>query len=233
LNITVEKEFKGHVGTVWSVNFSPDGKKLATSGEDHTIKIWDIEKGVLLHSLPGHRLNIWKVRFTPDGNKVVSSSFDDLIRIWDVKKGILLTTLEGHQQAVVGLDISPNGKVIASASDDKTIKLWDLESGKELRTLHGGEEHVYAVAFSPDSKTLISSNRDRSFIGEGIQNFFGNYFYKKNGVTMRLWDVPTGALLQTFTGHEDDVMDVAMSADGAWIASASDDKTVRLWRLVQ
>jgi WD40 repeat protein len=229
---SIVREFKGHSGTVWSAVFSPDGKTIASSGEDKTIKIWDVEKGTLLKTLQGHQLNIWKVRFSPDGTKIISSSFDNTIKIWDVNSGVLIQTLMGHTEAVVGLAISPDGELIASGSDDKTIKLWNLATGKLIRTLIGGEEHVYAVAFSPDGKRLVSSSRDKGTIGEIMQNFLGDSYGNK-GVSIRLWEVQTGQLLQTASQHSNDVMDVTYSADGKWIASAGNDKTVRLWQVVK
>ena len=228
---SIEKEWTAGKGTVWSVVWSADGKRLASGGQDRQVKLWNAATGNLVQAMPGHKLNIWKVRFTPDGKQIISSSFDDTIKIWEAGTGTLARTLAGHSQAVVGLAISADGNTIASASDDKTIKLWETQSGKLIRTLQGGAEHVYAVAFSPDGKRLVSSNRDRSAIGELVQNFLGARFYKSNGVTVRLWDVKTGSLLQTSSAHTDDVMDVTISHDGRWVATASDDNTVRLWRL--
>jgi len=223
------KEFKGHNGTVWTVAFSNDGKKIASGGNDGLVNIWDVETGNLLHKLQGHKRIVWSVRFNPGGTRLASSSFDFSLKLWNVDDGKLIWDNKEHKETVVDIAFSHDGKLLASTSDDKTIKLWDVAGQKLTRTMKVAE-HVQAVAFSPDDKRLMTGGRDKPMIGEFLQEIFGDSKFNP-GISARLWDVETGKLLQTFTTHTNDVMDVAYSNDGKWIATASADKTVDLWEL--
>lgn len=223
------KEFRGHSGTVWTVAISNDGKKIVSGGNDGLVNIWDVETGDLLHKLNGHKRIVWSVKFSPDGAQVASSSFDFTIKVWNVADGKLVWDNKEHKETVVDIAFSHDGKMLASTSDDKTIKLWNVAERKLIRTMKVAE-HVQAVAFSHDDKRVMTGGRDKPMIGEFLQEIFGDSKFNP-GVSARLWDVETGTLLQTFTRHANDVMDVAYSHDGNWIATASADKTVALWEV--
>ncbi len=225
------KEFKGHSGTVWTVAFSNDGKKIASGGNDGLINIWDVGTGNLLHKLQGHKRIVWSVKFNPDGSKLASSSFDFSFKLWNVDDGKLVWDNKEHKETVVDISFSHDGKMLASTSDDKTIMLWNVAEQKLIRTMKV-PEHVQAVAFSPDDKRLMTGGRDKPMIGEFLQEIFGDSKFNP-GVSARLWDVESGKLLQTFTRHTNDVMDVAYSNDGKRVATASADKTAHIWKLNQ
>ncbi len=223
------KEFSGHTGTIWTVAVNHDGSKIASAGDDNVIHIWDVASGTLIRKLQGHKRIVWSVKFSPDGNTLASGSFDFSVKLWNVSDGQLVWNNEGHTETVVDLAYSNSGSMLATTSDDKTIKLWDWKQKKLLRTMRRAE-HVQAVAFSPDDRRIIAGGRDKIMIGEFLQTIFGTS--KSNpGVSAYLWDVETGQLLHTITEHDNDVMDVAFSSDGKWVATASADRTVGVWQV--
>ncbi|MEO6405085.1 MAG: WD40 repeat domain-containing protein [Ferruginibacter sp.] len=228
-NGALMQELKGSKGTVWTVAFSSDGKFVAASGDDRDIKIWRTETGELMHTLKGHKRIVWSVKFSPDGRTLASASYDYSLKLWNVADGKLLRDNHEHKETVVDIAFSHNGKMLASTSDDCTIKLWNTAGGSLIRSMKV-PEHVQAVAFSPDDTLLMTGGRDKTMAGELVQNFFGTAENNK-GVSARLWDVSTGTLLHSFTHHNDDVMDIAYSHDGRWIATASADKTVDVWEV--
>jgi WD40 repeat protein len=223
------RELAGHKSTVWTVAYSEDGNKIASADNNGIIKIWDASSGKLLRDLTGHNRIVWSVKFSRDGSKLASASFDYTFKLWNIADGTLLWDNKEHAETVVDLDFSHKGNMLATTSDDKRIMIWNYEQHKLLRSMKVAE-HVQAVAFSPDDKRLMTGGRDKPMIGELLQNFLGNSEFNK-GVSARLWEVASGKLLQTFARHGNDVMDVAYSHDGKWIATASADNTVDVWRV--
>ena len=81
------KTFEGHNGSVWSVCFSSDGKKIASGSHDETVRVWHVETGECIKTFEGHNGSVWSVCFSSDGKKIASGSLDNTVRVWHVETG--------------------------------------------------------------------------------------------------------------------------------------------------
>ena len=95
---------------------------IVSGSTDNTIKIWNLETGVLHRTLTGHDDWVRSVCISPDGRTLVSGSYDN--KIWNLETGVLRRTLTGHENSVLLVCIRPDGRTIISGSDDNTIKIW-------------------------------------------------------------------------------------------------------------
>ncbi len=124
--------------------------------------------------------------------------------------------LQGHSAPVNAVVINPQGNIIASASDDKTIKLWNLQTGEFIHTFFGHSATVDAVAISPDGRMMVSGSFDRKVIEWKLdKKAMIREFYRDFG--------------SPYSHRYGSVYSVAFSCDSGAIASASGDKSIKLW----
>ena len=243
-------EFRGHTADLWNVDFSPDGRYLATGSDDKTARLWDVSTGETIRIFSGHTGEIYGVFFSPNGKTLLTGSADQTARLWDVATGETVQTFSGHEGGVEAGGFSPDGKTIVTAgSDDLTARIWDVASGETLHILTGHTELVIRSAFSPDGKYVLTASVDgtarlwdaatgsevRVFEHPNVPGaitFSPDSKYIATGCEdniARIWDVATGQLVREFSGHQGFVQGVKFSPDGHFLLTGSGDRTARLW----
>jgi WD40 repeat protein len=237
----------GHEEAVLSERFSPDGKRIVTSSDDKSARIWDSDTGKAVAVLRGHTDSLAQAAFSPDGRRVVTASNDKTARIWNAETGEMILVLEGHDDAVVYAAFLPDGLRVITVSG-RTLRLWDAASGKvirdfEIRLLDGG-------AMSSDGRLFFSVSNLRPGIWD-LESGQRILDLRKSGdmlaaafspdarrivvtyadKTARILDARTGETVIILDGHRDQVVSGAFSPDGQRIVTASRDGTARLWNV--
>ncbi|MEP7339395.1 MAG: protein kinase [Acidobacteriota bacterium] len=188
---------------------SPDGRIMATGGQDGSIKFWEAETGRELETLANrHHDWVTSMQFSQDVKWLVSASSDRTLKLWDVNNRREVVTLKGHTNEIDYVRFfSDDQRLISLSFIEGEVKIWDLAKVLQPTALTGHEDSIYAVAVSPDNRHIASVSRDKTAI---------------------IWDMVTGAQ-QTLRGHTDQVFAVAFSPDGQQLATGGNDGVVIVW----
>jgi WD40 repeat protein len=202
-----------HVFRVLAIDFSPDGKLLATGGGEPSrsgeVKIWDLASGKLVRSLDTlHSDTVFALRFSPDGTKLATASADKFLKVINVADGKELKSFEGHTHHVLAVDWKSDGKQLVTGGADSVVKVWDFETGEQVRTLNPAGKQITGLRWVPGKALVVGASGD---------------------AMVRAWNPDNGTVPRTFSGAADYVFAVAASSDGARVAAGGADGVLLLW----
>ncbi len=242
---------EGHTDPVYDAVFTPDGKWVITASFDKTLRLFDRQSRQSVRTMSGHTALVLSIAVHPDGDRIASGGMDNTIKIWDVPNNSPTASHGGHQGAVRSVAITRDGQWVISGGSDKTVQVRAATDGKTVRSLAGHLAPVVGVAPRGDNlqvATATEAGRLRLFTladGKPVGGAVGahpgpitslvfapnNSFILTSGIDglVRKWP---STLPATFAavGHTGSITAVDVSANGTTIATASGDKTARLWQ---
>lgn len=238
---------EAHKGAVGSLCFSPNGKHLIAGSKDNTATILDVASGKVQFVLTGHKGEVHAVHVREDGAQVATVSSDKTVRLWSLESGSCEFTLQGHTKAVTNAVYGPQGEsgmLLMSWSTDRSIRIWHSTRGQQLYVMTH-PTFVIQAAWHPQGAQIASAGNDVHIFESGklvkvlppVKGMVVNVTYIPTGDVLvgsdtkgdiTIWDTTSWALLYTLQGHNGWVRGLALGPGGL-LASASDDKSIRLW----
>eukprot|EP01114_Cavostelium_apophysatum_P008884 TRINITY_DN2181_c0_g1_i1.p1 TRINITY_DN2181_c0_g1~~TRINITY_DN2181_c0_g1_i1.p1 ORF type:complete len:359 (+),score=77.79 TRINITY_DN2181_c0_g1_i1:118-1194(+) len=200
----------GHKAEVFSVEFSPSGKHIASGSFDKTIYLWNTYGECDNYMvLKGHQNAVLDLHWNREETHLVSCSADKNIMIWDVESGQRTKKYGGHVAVVNSVSIAKRNPFIVSGADDGSIRMWDTRVRNCVETLSNGRFAVTAVCFAETFENFYTG---------GIDN------------NIKVWDWrKLKDTLMTLDGHTDTVTGLSLSHDGSYLLSNAMDNRVCIW----
>lgn len=207
-----------HTGNVTAVAIQADGKWLASSSEDGTVKVWDMRTGHVQRNYL-HKCPVNDVVIHPNQGELISGDDEGNVRIWDLGENKCTHQLIPEGDVPVrSVSVASDGTMLVAGNHKGNCYVWKMNETSDVTSLepltkfksHG--KYITKVLLSPDVKHLATCSAD---------------------YTARIWSTEDNFSLETtLQGHQRWVWDCAFSADSAYLVTACSDHYVRLWELV-
>lgn len=210
----------GHRGRIRHLAFSPSGKLLASASHDRTIKLWDAMTGDCLQTLHGYRDWVWGVAFMQDDDHLIGAADDRQLLLWDMATHESQSLLDINIEWIWAIASHPHLPLLAITLNNQNIQLLHLNDRQKDFTIPA-QHRIRAITFNQAGHALATSSDD---------------------FQVQLWHLDSSQTgqyqlqcIQTFIGHTQEIRTLtfipASTTHPEYLASASDDLTIRIWNL--
>jgi len=215
--------------------WTPDESMLAAGYADHTIRIWHVGTATRGITLRGHKAPITALSWSPDSRSLASGDRNHSVRLWDADRFEQEDGAPADIQLLHSFAWSPDAKTLAAGGSGLMLWVWDAQTGQGRKIMDASEQEelkaysallgeIRTLIWSPDSTVLALLN---ALPGGGLTE---EALHRSVDSLIILFRVATNESF-VLEGHTDAVLDLAWSPDGATLASASSDQTLRLWNI--
>lgn len=158
---SLAKQFPdAHSDTVYGIEFSADGKLLASAAADKFVKVFDVASGSFVRAFEGHTHHVMDVSWKADRTTLASAGADNAIKIWNVETGEQARTISTYTRQVTSLQYVGLQDLIVSSSGDKRVFFHNPANGSAAREFPGNADYVYRAAATPDGTLVVSGGED-------------------------------------------------------------------------
>jgi WD40 repeat protein len=160
LSYIFAREFPNiHSDAVLALEFSADGKFLASGAADKIARVIDLSSGNVVKSFEGHTHHILGIAWSLDGRTLATAGADNVVKVWDFTIGDRKKNIEGYDKEVTSVHFAGAGEQMITSSGDSKVRLVGTD-GKEVRAFPEGADFVQSAAVSADGKTVIAGGQD-------------------------------------------------------------------------
>ncbi|KAI9654740.1 MAG: TOR complex subunit lst8 [Trizodia sp. TS-e1964] len=235
--------FEGHTGNITGVGFHVEGKWMATSSEDGTVKIWDVRTGSVQRNYSHGTTAVNDVVIHPNQGEIISCDRTGNVRVWDLGESKCTHQLipdEGVSMTTV--TVATDGTLLCAGSNSGMVYVWRMIQDRDMTSLipvtkfSAHLQYVTRVLLSPDGLHLATCSSDHTAKIWSVDPRPGASTpqqSKGDDPLLSLANMANSAfnLETTLTGHQRWVWDCAFSADSAYLVTACSDHFARLWEL--
>lgn len=151
-------EWSAHDGTIYDITLSPNGKNLATGGEDKLIRLWNLVDGKQLKQIEAHSAPIMSLAFKPDGTAIASGAADQELKIWDIRTREQKNLVTGHPGNISSIVWPANNAELITASDDGALRLCSESSKSPVKTWAKAADLIYSLDVTTDAKRFFGGS---------------------------------------------------------------------------